>query len=124
MDEHANKLCKSCSGPLSDFDPKDLIHPEFCPYCVNEKGQVKSYKDVLDQMIEYIESDHPEIHNKEEKAHEWLHEGPVWSQKFRAIIIEESLENTDLLKLGTILKTETVDEEDNHGFPVWHIHTL
>jgi hypothetical protein len=120
------KLCKSCSGPLNEFDPKDLIHPDFCPFCVDEKGEIKSYKDILDVMIEYIQSDHPEVkeENREEKAKEFLLEGPVWSEEWSGTIIEESLEDKSILKdLEVLSSEESIDDDpaQNHGFPTWTI---
>jgi len=87
------KCCKSCDGPLDEFNKKDLIHPDFCPYCVNRKGNVKSYKDIIDMMIDYIKTEHKEIPQAKRlpTAQKWLRKTPVWRKKFVAkdIVIED-----------------------------------
>ncbi|MBD3329548.1 hypothetical protein GF357_03575 [Candidatus Dojkabacteria bacterium] len=79
-----NKLCKSCSGRLSEFNDEEIIADGFCPYCVDEKGNLKNYGDILQMMIEYIEQEHVEIDKKERlsTAQKWLREGEVWKDKF------------------------------------------
>lgn len=78
------KLCKSCSGPLDEFSKEEIIMEGFCPHCVDKKGEVKSYGEVLKGMIEYIQAEHKEIEEKHQlsKAQEWLREGEVWKEKF------------------------------------------
>lgn len=87
------KLCKSCGGPLSDFDKNEIINPDYCPYCVDEKGKLKSYKDIIDGMISYIKNDHKEITPKNRiiTAQKWLSEAPAWKNKFidKDIVIED-----------------------------------
>jgi hypothetical protein len=122
-------ICKSCGGPLEDFKPDDVKNG-MCPYCVNENGKVKDYKDILDNMIDYITQEHPEIKQESRKqaAQEMLEEeSEIWSQKFTGQIIAESLNSPQALKLMTTKKvSESVDEnaESNHGFKVWHIHDV
>lgn len=86
------KLCKSCSGPLSDYKNEQLKHPDFCPYCVDDEGKLKSYGDILASMIDYIKHDHKEIPQDKQldTAEEWLKEGPVWKEKFvtKEVVIE------------------------------------
>lgn len=125
-----SKLCKSCSGPLNEYSKKDLKNPDFCPYCVDKMGNLKDYKDILEGMINYIQNDHPEIkeENRTEKAVEWLKEGPVWGEIWTGVIIEESLNDNSVLDKVKIEKTEVSEEDDdpseNHGFPVWHLHSV
>ena len=78
------RLCKSCSGPLSDFKKEDIIKEGFCPYCVDKSGNLKSYGEVLDGMLEYIKTDHKEIKKSKQlsTAQTWLSEGEVWKEKF------------------------------------------
>lgn len=120
-----SKLCKSCSGPLDEFDKSKVIKEGFCPYCVDSKGELKSYAEIMDGMIEYIISDHPEVPQSKRKlmAKEWLEEGPVWREVYTGLIIEESLEDKAILKEVKVEKTEVADEEgdptQNHGYPVW-----
>ena len=78
------KVCKSCSGPLDEFAKEEIIREGFCPYCVDKKGEVKSYDEVLKGMIEYIQNEHKEIDKQDQlsKAQEWLREGEVWREKF------------------------------------------
>lgn len=123
------KLCKSCSGPLSDFKKDEMIAEGFCPYCVDESGKLRCYDEVLKGMLDYIQSDHPEISEKDQKttAEKWLLEGEIWGQVFKGCIIEESLEDKTLLKLCEITDS-TVGHDDNPdtnaGEPIWTIHQV
>lgn len=123
------KLCRSCSGPLSDYKPEEIIKDGFCPYCVDKRGNLKCYDEVLKGMLDYIQSDHPEISQNDRKptAEKWLLEGEVWGQVFKGCIIEESLENKDLLKLCKITQTK-VEKDDNPktnaGEPIWTLHQV
>lgn len=125
-DEH---LCKSCSGPLDEFKPEEIIKEGFCPYCVDVQGNLKSYGDILDGMLAYIEADHPEI-SEEEKlptAKKWLREGEVWGQVFSGVIIEESLEDKGILDKCKIISTKVAHDdnpETNAGEPKWTLHTV
>jgi hypothetical protein len=123
------KLCKSCSGPLDEYKKEDLKNPDYCPYCVDEKGDLRSFADIFDGMINYIKSDHPEVEVKKrsKQARDWLVEGPIWGEKWRGCIVEESLEDRSLLDLVKIEKTKVSEDKDpatNGGFPVWHIHEV
>lgn len=96
------KLCKSCSGPLKDFHNDEITQDGFCPYCVDEKGNLKCYGDILDGMIEYIESDHPEIAKADRlnTAEKWLSEGEVWSKKFVTDnVVIDSIREGDLKRI-------------------------
>lgn len=87
------KICKSCGGPVKDYPGMKVINPDFCPYCVDEQGELKSYKDVVDLMIEYLEQDHKEIpaSKRLDTAQKWLSEAPAWENKFvkKDIVIED-----------------------------------
>jgi len=122
-------VCKSCSGPLDDYNKKEIIRDGFCPYCVDKSGNLKSYADVLTGMLEYIQSDHPEISEKDKvaTANKWLREGEVWSQTFTGCIIEESLECKDLLRLCKISSTKVEHDNNsktNAGEKTWTLHQV
>lgn len=128
--QDVNNLCLSCSGPLSDFRSEEIDkHPGFCPNCVDEKGRLKTYMEILEGMIDYIKNDHPEIADEKQvpQAEKWLEEGPIWGEFWQGTIIEESLENVDILKLLEIVSTEKSinnDQDKNHGFPTWTLHKV
>jgi hypothetical protein len=77
-------VCKSCSGPLDEYSNEEIIAEGFCPYCVNRKGKLKSYDDILEGMLAYIQKEHEEIdkHDQLSTAEKWLSEGEVWKDKF------------------------------------------
>jgi len=83
-----SKLCKSCSGPVN----KESKSKDFCSYCIDKKGEVKGYKDILDGMIYYIKNEHKEIRKEKrlDQAQKWLKEGKYWGKKFvnNDIVIE------------------------------------
>lgn len=89
----SNKVCKSCCGPLDEFPKKDIKKEGFCPYCVDEKGELKSYGDILDGMIKYISAEHKEIADKDKlsTAQKWLSESQIWQKKFvrKDVVIED-----------------------------------
>jgi len=93
-----SKLCKSCGGPVKDYPGKKVVNPDFCPYCCNEQGVLKSYKDIVDLMIEYLELEHKEV--KKEKradtAREWIKENPAWKDKYLSsdVVIEDVRETS------------------------------
>lgn len=100
----AKKVCKSCSGPLDDFKSKDLKNPDYCPYCVNEQGEVKDYKDILDIMIDYIKQDHPEIKEDEQlkTAKKWVNESDLW--KKRRQMVDKIMKTKGEIALSTASK--------------------
>jgi hypothetical protein len=135
------KLCKSCSGPLEDSNQEDIVNPDFCPYCVDEKGKLRGYKEILEGMIEYIQSDHPEVQKEDQykQAVEWLEEGPIWGELWTGTVINESLENKlfsdkqkqiliekfrDIIRIVSARTSEVEDPEKNHGFINWHIYEI
>jgi hypothetical protein len=129
MNQKKNVICKSCGGPVKDYPNKKVVNPCFCPYCVDEAGELLGYKEIVETMIDYIKSDHPEIKKEKriDKAEEWLRETEVWGEKWRGCIIEESLEDKEVLKLIKILKSEVSNDsnqETNHGYKTWHIHEV
>ncbi len=88
-----SKICKSCGGPIKDYHGKKVVNPDFCPYCCNEKGELKSYKDIIDLMINYLESEHKEVelNEREETARKWIGENPAWKDKYvnKDVVIED-----------------------------------
>lgn len=86
------KICKSCGGPVKEFDGMKVVNSDFCPYCVDEQGELKSYKDIVDLMIDYLKEDHKEIPARKrlDTAQKWLSENPAWEKKFinRNVVIE------------------------------------
>lgn len=122
-------ICKSCGGPLEEFKPDDIKNG-MCPYCVNENGKVKDYKDILDNMIDYITQEHPEIkqESRQKAAQDMLEEeSEIWGQKFHGQIIAESLSIPQVLKLVNTTNIEESHNNDsafNHGYSVWHIHDV
>ena len=88
-----SKLCQSCGGPIKDYPDKKVVNEDFCPFCVDEKGELKGYKDIVDLMIEYLEEEHKEIPNEKrlQTAQEWLSENPSWSKKYitKEVVIED-----------------------------------
>lgn len=123
------ELCKSCSGPLSDFKKEEIVKEGFCPYCVDKSGELKCYDEVLKGMLAYIESDHPEISHKDQKptAEKWLLEGEIWGQIFEGYIIEESLEDKKFLDLCKIINTNVEHNNNpktNGGESIWTIHRV
>jgi hypothetical protein len=122
----SNVKCKSCGGPVKDYPDKKVVNPDFCPYCVDEQGELLGYKEILDSMISYIKSDHPDIKKEKrvDKANEWLREGPIWGEKFSGVIIQESLKNKRILRFVRILKKELADGLDpelHGGFSTWNL---
>lgn len=122
-----NKLCKSCGGPVDNHIHKDK---GFCSYCVNEKGYLKTYSDILDGMINYIKTDHKNIKEEDrlKVAKEMLEKDSIsWNEIFTGVIIEESLNNKELLKLFKITKTVIEQNNDpitNAGEKIWTLHTV
>ncbi|MCA9375204.1 hypothetical protein KC622_02650, partial [Candidatus Dojkabacteria bacterium] len=107
-----DNLCKSCSGLLSDFNEEDIIAEGFCPHCVDKQGKLKSYKDILDGMIEYIEEDHPEISEdkKLDQAVTWLREGPIWGEKFVGSATMQALEEAHLREIVEVLPSNPAED--------------
>lgn len=87
------KICKSCGGPVRDYANKKVVNPDFCPYCVDKKGELKGYRDIVDIMISYLEKEHDEISidKRLDTAQKWLREAPAWKKKFvnKDIVIED-----------------------------------
>lgn len=78
------EVCKSCCDPLDKFNKKDIIKEGFCPSCVNEVGDLSSYGNILDGMLEDIAMYHPEVgeNDRLKTAQRWLSKGEVWKDKF------------------------------------------
>ncbi len=95
-------VCKSCSGPLDDFNEKEIKKEGFCPYCVDKQGKLKSYGDILAGMLEYIESEHTEI-DKDDRlstAQKWLQEGEIWKERYVSDdIVIDIVHKDDLAKI-------------------------
>jgi hypothetical protein len=106
------KVCKSCSGPLDDFHKDEIIKEGFCPYCVDQKGNLKSYSKILDGMLEYIENEHHDIPEDEKlsTAQKWLREGEIWNEKYVAddVVI-------DIVRKGELKKIKN-HEHPQEGF--------
>ena len=88
-----DKLCESCGGPVKDYPDRKVVNPDFCPYCGDEKGELRSYKDIVEMMIEYLEDEHKEIpaNKRLDTAQKWLSDAPAWKKKFvsRDVVIED-----------------------------------
>lgn len=119
-------LCYSCGGPLDQFD-QDKVVNHLCPYCADENGNVRSYGDILEGMIEYITKEHPEIKESDRavQAQKWLEEGPIWGAIWKGVVIAECLENEDILeqvKITGTEKSDMKDDPDNGGYDIWTLH--
>ncbi len=87
------KICKSCGGPVKNYGDKKVVNPDFCPYCVDKKGELKGYKDIINIMISYLESEHKEIPESKriDTIQKWLKEAPAWKDRFisKDVLIED-----------------------------------
>ncbi|MBN2015836.1 hypothetical protein JW766_03305 [Candidatus Dojkabacteria bacterium] len=120
------KICKSCGGPVKDYPDKKVLNPEFCPYCVDEQGDLLGYRQIVESMILYIKNDHPEIKPKDRhsKAETMLKETEIWGERFTGVIIKESLKSDNVLNYVKIVKEEVSKDnnpETNGGYPTWHL---
>jgi len=92
-----SKKCKSCGGPVKDYPSKKVVNPNYCPYCCDKKGELKSYRDIIDMMIDYLEDEHDEIRAKDRAntARKWLRKNPAWKEKYvgEDVVIENIREN-------------------------------
>jgi hypothetical protein len=109
-----------------DYPDAKVVNPDFCPYCVDSKGELKCYDEILDGMISYIKNDHPDIVGDKqlETAQKWLEDGPVWGEIWQGTIILESLSKTEILKNFNEVNRkveDTSNDEYNYGFSTWTI---
>jgi len=76
------KSCKSCG--LDFLNPEDHalgdVHNEYCTYCTNPDGSLKSYEEVLALIAEeFVESQGIDKEAAKEMAREVMAKLPAWS---------------------------------------------
>jgi hypothetical protein len=77
-----NKFCLSCGMPLFSETGKE-IEGNYCQYCTDEKGNLKSKVEVQKGIAGWLQSWSPEGNNIDfmKRAESYLKAMPAWSEK-------------------------------------------
>lgn len=78
------KNCESCGMPMrnpEDFGGND-VNNKYCKYCTNDKGELKSYEDVFNGMVNFVvQTQGIDRTQAELAAKEGLAKMPAWKNK-------------------------------------------
>ncbi|MFC1568693.1 zinc ribbon domain-containing protein [bacterium] len=72
-----DKFCQSCGMPLTD-QPSD----QFCQYCTDETGQLKSREAVREGIAAWLQmfTPNPENIDFQKRAEAYLNAMPAWAE--------------------------------------------
>ena len=71
MSDHA---CHSCTMPIETG--------EYCQYCVDESGQLHSFEETFQRMLQWTRRNDPQLDQKDAEAQvvRFMSERPAWRQ--------------------------------------------
>lgn len=72
-----DKFCQSCGMPLSDQSSD-----QYCQYCTNESGQLKTREEVRDGVAAWLRMFTPEQESADfkKRAESYLNAMPAWAE--------------------------------------------
>jgi hypothetical protein len=75
-----DKFCHSCAAPLSNPDFKSTAE-NYCKYCSDEKGQLKSQQEVQQNIAWWLKTWQPNIDDAKAmaRAGDYMKAMPAWA---------------------------------------------
>ena len=80
--KHQFNLCHSCMAPL-DHQGLKGPNPIYCKYCTDERGNLKSYEEVLESVSQFFIKDWQKVDAETARirARHYLKAMPAWADK-------------------------------------------